>query len=137
MGRGPVGDTPVMPARPAARGGSAAVVFRVSARTVVEGFDLRVGYPRTVGSFGDSAHPAECNAGTGVLVAANDRGSGELRLIVASAQALPFPIDVFCRFATELGAGVGAADFTVRVAEVTSDGKRADPGLLLVSVVVR
>lgn len=134
---GAVGDAPVMAPRPAPRGGSAAVVFRVSARTAVEGFDLRIGYPRNAGSFVIGGQPAECNAGTGMIVAANDRGTGEMRLLVASAQALPFPIDVFCRFGTEAGASVGAADFSVRVAEVTSDGKRADTGLLLVSVVVR
>ena len=136
-GAGAVGDTPVMAPRPAAGGGTAAVVFRVSARTAVEGFDLRIGYPRNAGSFVRGGQPAECNAGTGMIVAANDRGTGEMRLLVASAQALPFPIDVFCRFGTEPGASVGAADFSVRVAEVTSDGKRADPGLLLVSVVAR
>lgn len=137
-GRGSaVGAPPVMAPRPGARAGSAAVVFRVSARTAVEGFDLRIGYPRTSGAFGSAARPAECSAGTGMLIAANDRGDGEMRLLVASAQALPFPIDVFCRFTTEGGVSVGAADFAVRVAEVTSDGKRADPGLLLVSVVVR
>ncbi len=136
-GDGAVGRAPTMEPRPAPRAGSNAVVFRVTARTAVEGFDLRIGYPRTAGSFGTGAHQAECTAGTGLLVMANDRGDGEMRLLVASAQPLPFPIDVFCPFATEPGAGVGAGDFAVRVAEVTSDGKRADPGLLLVSVVVR
>ncbi|MCC6849035.1 MAG: hypothetical protein IT294_11085 [Deltaproteobacteria bacterium] len=109
----------------------------MTARTALEGFDLRVGYPRAVGAFGTGARPAECQAGTGLLVAANDRGDGELRLLVASAQALPFPLDVFCRFTAEPGAGLGAGDLTVRVAEVTSDGRRGDPALLLVSVAVR
>jgi hypothetical protein len=113
------------------------VVFRVTARTALEGFDLRVAYPRSAGTFAGNGQPVDCNAGTGTLVAANDRGDGELRLLVASAQALPFPLDVFCRFARAPDAGLGAADFRVRVAEVTSDAKRADPSLLIVDVVVR
>ncbi|MCC6764347.1 MAG: hypothetical protein IT293_06760 [Deltaproteobacteria bacterium] len=117
--------------------GSSVVVFRVTGRTALEGFDIRVGYPRAVGSFGTKDRPAECNAGTGLLVVANDRGDGELRLLVASAQALPFPLDVFCRFTAEPGAGIGGGDLAVRIAEVTSGGKRADPGLLLVNVGVR
>jgi hypothetical protein len=123
--------------RPPSRSTSGLVVFRVTARTAVEGFDLRVAYPTTIGSFGTSARPADCNAGTGTLVVANDRGNGELRVLVASAQALPFPLDVFCRFTLEPGAGLGANDFGVRVAEVTSNGKRADTNLILVDVVVR
>ena len=77
------------------------------------------------------------HAGTGMLVVANDHGSGGLQVLVASATALPLPLDVFCRFTLEPGAGLDAGAFTVRVAEVTSDGKRADPALLLVSVFVR
>ena len=57
--------------------------------------------------------------------------------VLGPFSALTFPIDVFCRFTTEPGAGVGAADFAARIAEVTSGGKRADLGLLLVNVVVR
>jgi hypothetical protein len=138
-GSGAVGDTPVMGGgtRPPSRATSGLVVFRVTARTVVEGFDLRIAYPTTVGSFGTTARPAECNAGTGLIVVANDRGTGEMRLLVASGQALPFPLDVFCRFTLQPGAGIAANDFGVRVAEVTSDGKRADVGLVLVDVVVR
>jgi hypothetical protein len=121
---------------PAPRVGSGLVVFHVTARTALEGFDLRVAYPRSLGAFGNSAKQAECTAGTGALVVANDRG-GALQVLVASATALPFPLDVFCRFTLEPGAGLDAGAFTVRVAEVTSDGKRADPALLLVSVFVR
>jgi hypothetical protein len=122
---------------PAAGGGSGLVALRTTARTALEGFDLRVGYPPSLGSFGTSAQQPDCNAGTGFFVAASDRGTGELHLVVASAQSLPFPLDVFCRFALASGARLTASDFTVRVAEVTSDGKKADPALLLVSVAVR
>lgn len=128
---------PPAPSRGPARATTAVVVFRATARTALEGFDLRVGYPRTAGTFAAGGQPADCNAGTGALVAANDRGDGELRLLVASAQALPFPLDVFCRFAVAPGAGLDATAFDVRVAEVTSNGKRADPSLLIVNVVVR
>ncbi len=59
---------------PAPRAGSGLVVFHVTARTALEGFDLRVAYPRSLGAFGNSAKQAECNAGTGALVVANDHG---------------------------------------------------------------
>jgi len=60
-----------------------------------------------------------------------------MRLLVAGAQALPLPLDVFCRFTVTGGGGVDAGQFAVRVAEVTSDAKRADSSLLIVNVVVR
>ncbi len=128
---------PAVGSRPPARSAGSLVVFRMTARTALEGFDLRVAYPTVVGTFGTAARPAECNAGTGTLVVANDRGAGELRVLVASAQALPFPLDVFCRFTPEPGAGLDAGALDVHVAEVTSNGRRADPSLLLVNVVVR
>jgi hypothetical protein len=130
-------DVPAPPAGPAAapRRTSGLVVFRATARTALEGFDLRIAYPASLGSF-SAGGQADCQAGTGAIVAANDR-SGELRLLVASAQPLPFPLDVFCRFTTAPGAGLDAGAFDVRVAEVTSDAKRADPSLLIVNVVVR
>lgn len=133
----PASDHAPMPAAPAARGGTGLVVFRVTARTAVEGFDLRVTYPRTLGAFATSGQQADCNAGTGTLVVAGDRGTGELRLLVASGQALPLPLDVFCRFTLTPGSGLDARSFDVRVAEVTSNAKRADSGLLIVNVVVR
>lgn len=133
----PASDHAPMPAAPAARGGTGLVVFRVTARTAVEGFDLRVTYPRTLGAFATSGQQADCNAGTGTLVVASDRGAGELRLLVASGQALPLPLDVFCRFALTAGSGLEARSFDVRVAEVTSNAMRADSGLLIVNVVVR
>jgi hypothetical protein len=132
------GPEPAIGARPSApRASTALVVFRATARTALEGFDLRVAYPRGLGSFGTSAAPAQCNAGTGLLVTANDRGQGELILLVASASALPLPLDVFCQFSLESGARLDAGAFSVRVNEVSSDGKRADPGLLVVNVAVR
>jgi hypothetical protein len=129
---------PMAPAArgPAARAGTALVVFRATARTSIEGFDVRVAYPRSAGQFATDGQQADCNAGTGTLVVASDRGTGELRLLVAGAQALPLPLDVFCRF-TVTGGGIDAGQFAVRVAEVTSDAKQADPSLLIVSVVVR
>jgi hypothetical protein len=123
-----------MPASPST---SALVVFRATARTALEGFDLRVTYPRALGSFAGHGHPAECNAGTGAAVTANDRGDGQLILLVASARTLPFPLDVFCGFTLAPGASLDAGAFAVRVAEVTSDTQRADPSLLIVNVVVR
>jgi len=132
----PAHDAPAA-GMPPARSTAALVVFRVAARTALEGFDLRVAYPRTLGSFAGNGQAADCNAGTGALVAASDRGDGELRLLVASAQGLPFPLDVFCRFTVTPGAGLDPRAFEVRVAEVTSDGKRADPSLLIVNLVVR
>lgn len=125
------------PRAPAARSGTALVVFRATARTAIEGFDVRVTYPRTLGQFATDGQQADCNAGTGTLVVASDRGTGEMRLLVAGAQALPLPLDVFCRFAVTGGGGLDAGQFAVRVAEVTSDAKRADPSLLIVNVVVR
>ena len=125
------------PRAPAARGGTALVVFRATARTAIEGFDVRVSYPRTIGQFSTDGQQADCNAGTGTLVVASDRGSGEMRLLVAGAQALPLPLDVFCRFAVTGGGGLDASQFAVRIAEVTSGGKRADLSLLIVNVVVR
>jgi hypothetical protein len=122
---------------PPSRSTAALVVFRATARTALEGFDLRVGYPRPLGTFAGNGHQADCSAGTGAMVVASDRGDGQLRLIVASAQALPFPLDVFCRFALAPGAGIDAAAFDVRIAEVTRDAKGADPSLLIVDVVVR
>jgi len=124
------------PHAPAARAGTALVVFRATARTAIEGFDVRVTYPRSAGQFATDGQQADCNAGTGTLVVASDRGTGEMRLLVAGAQALPFPLDVFCRFAVT-GGGVDAGQFAVRVAEVTSGGHRADASLLIVNVVVR
>lgn len=135
-GRAPGAMAPA-PRGPAARTGTALVVFRATARTAIEGFDVRVSYPRTVGQFSTDGQQADCNAGTGTLVVASDRGTGEMRLLVAGAQALPLPLDVFCRFAVTGGGGVDAGQFAVRVAEVTSDGKRADLSLLIVNVVVR
>lgn len=119
------------------RSTAAVVVFRATARTALQGFDLRVAYPRALGTFAGNGQPADCSAGTGALVSANDRGDGQLRLLVASAQALPFPLDIFCRFALAPGAGLDAGAFEIRVAEVTSDAKRSDPSLLIVTVVVR
>jgi hypothetical protein len=123
--------------RQPSRSTSGLVVFRVTARTAVEGFDIRVSYPATVGAFGTATRPAACTAGTGLIVIANDRGTGAMQLLVASGQPLPFPLDVFCPFTLQPGAGIAAGDFGVRVAEVTSNGKRADLGLILVDVVVR
>ena len=68
---------------------------------------------------------------------ASDRGNGELKLVVASAQALPLPFDVFCTFTVAPGARLTASAFEARVAEVASNGKKADLGLVLVDVVVR
>ncbi len=123
------------PSAPRARSGL--VVFRTTARTALEGFDIRVSYPPDMGSFGTSGRQPDCNAGTGTLVVANDPGLGDLRLLVASASPLPFPLDVFCRFTLVGGSNLDPSAFGVRVAEVTSDGKRADTSLLLVSVAVR
>src|SRR5262249_24869455 len=130
----PSAPEPAVGARPAApRAGSGLVVFRATARTGLEGFDIRVAYPQSMRSFRASGGGAECNAGTGMLVMANDRGRGELQVLVASASALPFPLDVFCRFTLASGAALDPSAFTVRVAEVTSDGKKANPDLLLVN----
>jgi hypothetical protein len=129
-------QVPLADSRPS-RSVAGVVVFRASARTALEGFDLRVTYPRALGTFAADGEQVDCNAGTGSFVAASDRGNGELRLLVASAQALPFPLDVFCHFSLASGAALDAGVFEVRVAEVTSDGKRAHPSLLLVDVVVR
>ena len=134
---GPPGPMAPAPRAPAAGARTALVVFRATARTAIEGFDVRVDYPRSVGQFATGGQQADCNAGTGTLVVASDRGTGEMRLLVAGAQALPLPLDVFCRFAVTGGGGVDAGQFAVRVAEVTSDGKRADLSLLIVNVVVR
>lgn len=136
-GAAPMERAPMVGGRPATRSSSGLVVFRFSARTGLEGFDIRVAYPTAVGSFGNASRPADCSAGSGMIVTANDRGNGELRLLVASAQALPFPLDVFCHFAVEPGGSIDAGAFGVRVAEVASNGKKADPGLLLVDIVVR
>ena len=133
---GPAHEPPGVGAPPS-RSTAALVVFRATARTALEGFDLRVGYPRALGTFVGNGHPADCSAGTGAMVIASDRGDGQLRLIVASAQALPFPLDVFCRFALAPGAGIDAAAFDVRIAEVTSNAKGADPSLLIVDIAVR
>ena len=124
------------PRAPAARAGTALVVLRATARTAIEGFDVRVTYPRTLGQFATDGQQADCNAGTGTLVVASDRGTGEMRLLVAAAQALPLPLDVFCRFSVT-GGGVDAGQFAARVAEVTVNGKSADTSLLIVNVVVR
>jgi hypothetical protein len=113
------------------------VVFRATARTAIQGFDLLVAYPRALGTFAANGQAADCSAGTGALVVANDRADGQLRLVVASAQALPFPLDVFCRFALAPSAGLDPSAFDVRVAEVTSDNKAADASLLMINVVVR
>jgi hypothetical protein len=121
----------------APRAQSGLVVFRTTARTALEGFDLRVSYPPEMGSFGTSSRQPDCNAGTGTLVVANDAGTGEMRLLVASASPLPFPLDVFCRFTLVGGGSLDPSAFAVRVAEVTIDAKRADTALLLVSVAVR
>jgi len=134
----PVGPGGGMGTRPSApRAQSGLVVFRATARTALEGFDLRVSYPPDTGSFGTAAQQPDCNAGSGAYVVANDRGTGELRLLVASASPLPFPLDVFCRFTLAGGSALDPSAFAVRVAEVTNDGKRADPSLLLVSIAVR
>ena len=138
----PPADAESIPGAPAvgappSRSNLAVVVLRATARTALEGFDLRVGYERALGTFAGNGQPAECTAGTGALVAANDRGDGQLRLLVASAQALPFPLDIFCRFTLTPGARIDAAAFNVRVAEVTSDAKSADPSLLIIKVVVQ
>jgi hypothetical protein len=130
-------DGPNAAAPGAGSGGTALVVFRVTARTVIEGVDLRVSYPDTLGTFAVGGQSADCNAGTGTLVVANDRGTGELRVLVASAQALPLPLDVFCRFAVAGGQRPNRGAFAVRVAEVTSDAKRADTSLVIVDVVIR
>lgn len=136
----PDGDAPPAmapaPRAPAARAGTALVVLRATARTAIEGFDVRVTYPRTLGQFATDGQQADCNAGTGTLVVASDRGTGEMRLLVAAAQALPLPLDVFCRFSVT-GGGVDAGQFAARVAEVTVNGKSADTSLLIVNVVVR
>lgn len=137
-GAAPAAPAGNMGARPSApRAQSGLVVFRMTARTALEGFELRVSYPPDMGSFGSSSQQPDCNAGTGVMVVANDRGTGEIRLEVVSLPAIPFPLDLFCRFTLAGGASLDPSAFGPRVTEVTSDGKRADPSLLLVAVAVR
>jgi len=77
------------------------------------------------------------SAGTGAMVQANDRGAGQLTVIVATGQVLPNPIDVVCRFAIDGGGRLDAGAFAVQVAEITVDGKAADPSLATVGVFVR
>lgn len=119
------------------RATSGVVIFRASARTALEGFALRVSYPQSLGHFVATDHAAECTGAAGALVTANDTGKGELRLLVASAQALPFPFDVFCPFTVAPGQRLEAGAFQALVAEVVSDAKKADPALLLVEVAAR
>jgi hypothetical protein len=119
------------------RGGSGVVIFRATGQSAVEGFDVRVSYPQSLGRFTATNNQADCTGGANAIVTASDRGIGELRLLVASAQALAFPFDVFCRFTVAPGARLDPGDFATRVAEVSSDGKKADPGLVSVAVVVR
>jgi hypothetical protein len=132
----PSQETPLV-ARPPSRTTAALVVFRATARTAIQGFDLQIAYPRALGTFAANGQAADCSAGTGALVVANDRGDGQLRLVVASGQALPFPLDVFCRFELAPSTGLDPGAFHARVAEVTSDNKVADPSLLIINVVVR
>jgi hypothetical protein len=124
------------PLRQPSRGGTRTVVFHAIARTAIQGFDLFVIYPRDAGDFVGSGDGVDCRSTGGTLIP-NDRDDGTLRLIVASAQTLPFPLDVTCRFAVAAGAGIDARDIGVRVGEVTSNNARADPGLLSVSIEVR
>ena len=132
---------PGMAANPNAagqRGGSGVVILRATARTAIEGFDVRVTYPQSLGRFSTTGdNQADCTGAAGAIVTASDRGMGEARVLVASASALALPFDVFCRFSVASGARLDAADFAARVAEVASDGKKADPGLVVVDVVVR
>ena len=118
------------------RGTSGVVIFRVSSRAAIEGFDLRVAYPRSMGTFA-AGQQADCSAGSSAMVAGSDRGDGMLHLIVASGRDLPLPVDVVCRFGIAAGAALDASAFSVQVAEVTSDGKASDPSLLSVGVSAR
>jgi len=119
------------------RATSGVVIFRATARTAVEGFDVRVTYPTSVGHFTATNNQVDCTGAAGAIVTASDRGNGELRLLVASAQALTLPFDVFCPFTVAPGARLDRSGFEARVAEVTSNLKKADPGLVLIDVVVR
>ncbi len=126
----------VAPMRPA-RSGTRTVVFHAVARTALEGFDLFVTYPRTAGDFVGSGDQVDCTtSGSGMLIG-NDRDDGTMRLIVASAQTVSFPLDITCRFAVTAGAGIDRGDIGVRVGEVTSNGARGDASLLSVGVEVR
>ncbi|MEO6028788.1 MAG: hypothetical protein ABIR79_18135 [Candidatus Binatia bacterium] len=119
------------------RATSGVVIFRATARTAVEGFDVRVTYPTSLGHFTATNNQVDCTGAAGAIVTASDRGNGELRLLVASAQALTLPFDVFCRFTVAAGARLSTGAFETRVAEVASNLKKADPGLVLIDVVVR
>jgi hypothetical protein len=113
------------------------VTFRAVARTALEGFNLLVTYPVDAGDFVGSADQVSCSTSGSVLFVANDHDDGAMNLIVASAQALPFPIAITCRFAIAAGAAIGPGSFAVHVAEVTSDARPGDPALLTVAVDVR
>lgn len=134
-------DVESAPARPAApppaRGGTATVTFRAIARTALEGFNLLVTYPVDAGEFVGSADQVSCTTAAGGLFIPNDHDDGTMNLIVANAQALPFPIAISCRFALAAGATIGSGSFAVHVAEVTSNGRTGDPSLLTVAVDVR
>lgn len=132
-----MGMPPPAPMRQPARGGTRTVVFHAIARTALQGIDLRVTYPRDAGDFVGSADAVDCTAGGGGNFTPNDHDDGTMRLLVASAFPLTFPLDITCRFAVAAGASINARDIGVRVAEVTSNNVRADPGLLSVSVDVR
>lgn len=115
---------------------SATVVFRVVARTAIEGFDLRVTYPLAAGDFAGSADHVACSA-PGVTLIPNDFDNGTLKLIVASAQALPLPLAISCRFEIAAGARLDARAIGVQVAEVVVNGASSDTSLLTVAVDVR
>ena len=122
---------------PAARGATVTVVFRTIARTAIEGFDLLVTYPLATGGFAGSADHVECVTASGALLAANDRDDGTMRLLVASAQTLPSPLAISCRYELAPGARLDARAIGVRVGEVSANGAAADASLLTVGVDVR
>ena len=109
------------------------VTFTVGATAAVQGFQFRVVYPTSKGSFVGDADAVSCTTSAAGIFTKNDiDASGRLNLSVASTTNLTLPLTIDCVFGA-VGT-VAASDLAVTVDEVTQNGLPGNPSVLSVGV---
>jgi len=112
-----------------------AVTFSLGVSAPVQGFDIRVSYPRGEGSFVGSAGDVQCASdGNGAFVKNEIESLGSLALLQTNHLGLMFPVTIRCPFGA-VGTVV-ASDFNTVVREVTQNNAVGDPSALTVRVTV-
>jgi hypothetical protein len=131
--------TPVATSTPGGATSPATVAFTTNASAASEGFDVRVTYPTSKGSFRGTADTTACTLQTaGPILLSNDSDDGNLKIVVALVPGpLTFPVTINCIFDQITGQTLVAADVVATPhGFTTGTGTDGDPTSLTVSVSV-